>query len=131
MKETHPSAPRFSGADWYAVGELNLRAGSDLEQEIRAWLDQTLHPLDLSMEFLSRVHRSAREAASRALAMRAPAQKYGHIHVLVFAPRGNQQQGETWGFFRLEKLEACPENEILPDHSIEFYLYMEVQSEAP
>ena len=125
MKQLHSSPPKFSGTDWHPLGELKVRAGSDIEGDIQAWLTQTLAPLELQTDFASKILRSAREAAARALDAKENGIEYRHIHLLAFAAHNHRDKGQTWGFFRLEKLEASPTVGNLPDHSIELYLYLD------
>lgn len=125
MKATDTSSNRFSAADWQTLGELEVNAGSDIEQEIQAWLLAALGPLDLHNDVQSKIMRSAREAASQALEDRDVTGENGHIHLLAFAPHDYASKGQTWGFFRLEKFADHTEDQSLPEHSIEFYLYLE------
>jgi hypothetical protein len=73
---------------------------------------------------MNKVSKSAWEAATRAM-QTEQVNKFDHIHLLVFAPKCPGSKGQTWGFFRIEKVEIAPENENPGRHSIEFYLYPE------
>lgn len=124
MKHTNPSLPPIPGADWQALGELELSAGSDANAVIGTWLTEILIPLSLQSDFIDRVLKSAQDVAGRCI----QAEKmtaFEHIHLLVFAPWNNDAHGKTWGFFRIEKAGTHPANENSCDHSIEFYLYLE------
>jgi hypothetical protein len=130
MKHTNTSPHNFPATDWQTLGELEVRAGSDVERGIQTWLTQTLKPLGLHTEMLNRILRSALEATTRALELNSVTMEFEHIHLFAFAPPSHKFSGQTWGFFRLEKLEDAAEAQSLPDHSIEFYLYIEEQSDS-
>jgi hypothetical protein len=123
VKQLDSSPRKFSDTDWRRLGEHKVRAGSDLKGSITAWLTQTLKPLNLPTDLTGKILRSAYEAAARTLSESSPG--YGHIHLVAFASPGYQDKGRTWGFFRLEKLEASLAGPGLPDHSIELYLYID------
>jgi hypothetical protein len=125
VKHLDPSPPKFSGTDWQTLGELKVLAGSDVEAAIQTWLAQTLAPLELQTDFASKISRSAHEAAARALDAKENGIGHGHIHLAAFAPPNPRGRGQTWGFFRLEKLEGSATGQSLPGHSIEFYLYID------
>jgi hypothetical protein len=120
----------FSATNWLSLGELEVRTGSDVERIIQTWLIDILNPLELHVDLFNRVLRSASEAASRALQLNDVTMELGHIHVLAFAPHDYKSRGPTWGFFRLEKLEGNGQDQSLPHHSIELYLYIEGQPDS-
>lgn len=132
MKDMLSSPDPSSAANWKPLGELELRAGAEAtaDSAIQAWLADILAPLDLHTDLLSKILRSAREAAARALESSEKAVRYAHIHLLAFAPYGQRARGQTWGFFRLEKLDGSAPGQSRPDHSIEFYLYLEGRPEV-
>ena len=125
MKLHNPSPHKFSGAEWQTLGELEVRAGSDAERAIQAWLTETLQPLELHGDLFQRICRSAWEAATRVLQFNGSPMQHRHIHLLAFAPRNYRPKAQTWGFFRLEKLENPVAGQSQSDHSIEFYIYAE------
>jgi hypothetical protein len=51
--------------------------------------------------------------------------EFEHLHLLIFAPADRTVEGDTWGFFRIEKAGTSTTKENPSDHSIEFYLYLE------
>lgn len=112
------------GGDWQLLAELELPVGSSAEDAINAWLVEVLGSLDLQSHFLSQVLRSAQEAARRAMSSERAAE-FRHIHFLVHTPTQPVSDGQTWGFFQIEKT-GDPRNGGNPhDHAIEFYLYLE------
>ncbi len=120
-----PSSGQSSGNDRQILGELNLPVGSDAERAIHAWLLETLSPLCLDVDFLSRISKSAQEAVARATTLEHVVTDEGHLHLLVFGPSDLEPGRKTWGFFRIDKLDNTPGNKNPPDHSIEFDLYVE------
>jgi len=107
------------------LGELNLPAGTDAERAIHAWLLETLSPLRLDVDFLSRISKSAQDAVARAATLEHVVTGEGHLHLLVFGPRDLEPGRKTWGFFRIDKLDSASGEKVSLDHSIEFYLYVE------
>jgi hypothetical protein len=129
VKQLDSSPSNDYGADWQTLGELKVRAGSHIEGSIATWLTQTLRPLDLPTDLASKILRSAHETAARALDVRDDSLGYGQVYLVAFAPSNHRDGRQTWGFFRLEKLEASPTGGSLPDHSIELYLYLDGKSD--
>jgi hypothetical protein len=123
LSEPDQSIANSSKTDWQKLGELKLPFGVDAEAMINAWLSKTLAPLHLHVGFLNKVLASAREAATRAM-QSEPVMAFDHIHLLVFALRRLDPTGQTWGFFRIEKMDGAADVSR-PNHAIEFYLYLE------
>jgi hypothetical protein len=110
--------------DWQMLGELELPVSSSNEDVIYGWLSDVLNPLALQNHFLSQILQSAQDAARRAMrSEQAP--QFRHLHFLVHAPRYPASNGQTWGFFQIEKLGDSTEGGNSHDHTIEFYLYLE------
>ena len=122
--QTDQPTPRVSGTDWHVLGEFELPFGMDVHSIIHVWLSDILTPLDLDVNFLNKVSKSAEEAAVRAIQTET-VMKYQHTHLLIYISADRPSNGGTWGFFRIMKVETTAENEDPRDHSIEFYLYLE------
>jgi hypothetical protein len=112
---------RIPDGGWQVLGELTLPAGSSADERIRAWLTGILNPLQLPASLVKKILQSAQEASARAEA----SAKFEHIHQLVFAPMAYHSNGQTWGFFRIEKIQQSKEADSTPAHTVEFYLYLE------
>ncbi len=97
--------------------------GTDVPAIVSKWLAVILSPLVLHEDFVNKVLTSAKEALSRALPAANDA-RFDHLHLLVFAPIDLDARRQNWGFFRIEKLEHATDT-AAPDHTIEFYLYLE------
>lgn len=114
-----------SDTGWQALGELELTPGSNVEaDEVRAWLTVLLGPLLLHESFLNKLLRSAQEYSLRALHSNTDAAN-GHVHLVIFVQQDRTMRGDTWGFFRIEKIDNAEQNPLHPDHAVEFYLYLE------
>ena len=104
---------------WNMLGEIELPAGSNANMSIGSWLTELLAPLSLNEHVLHKVLRSAEEYVGRALAQKVY-RGFDHIHLSIFAPHEPTSTANTWGFFRIEKIDGT-------DHTVEFYMYVEGQ----
>jgi len=115
-----------SAPSWQMLGELILSAGSKPDELIALWLKELLAPLALHENFLTRVLQSAQKYAGRALRADVAADaQFNHIHLSLFGPNERTSKGQSWGFFRIEKIDSANQNRPHPDHTVEFYLYRE------
>ena len=124
-KAVHPIA-NDSDSGWHLFGELELPIGMDTHSTVNAWLLKTLAPLNLHTDFLHKVLKSAEDAAVRAMQTEAVLNRQ-HTYILIYIPACRPMNVQTWGFFRIEKVGMAAKNEDSPDHSVEFYLYLEGQ----
>lgn len=124
MNPIESNSRDLSGGGWQVLGELELTLGSNVEDEVRAWLTVLLLPLLLHESFLNKVLRSAQEYSLRALRSNSDAAN-GHVHLVIFVQQDRTLRGDTWGFFRIEKIENAEQNPLHSDHTVEFYLYLE------
>jgi hypothetical protein len=128
VKHIDSSTDYVSKTGWRILGELELPIGAEADGLVSAWLAEILNPLGLHTDFLNKVLKSARDAAVRAVMVESAESAFEHVHLLVFIPKKKASElnmGQTWGFFRIEKMEISRENGDPSDHSIEFYLYLE------
>jgi hypothetical protein len=123
MNNSNPSH-NIPDTDWQMLGELELPVGSSTEDAIHAWLSEVLDPLALHAHFLNQIVQSAQDAAGRAMRSERAAE-FRHLHFLVHAPKHSASNGQTWGFFQIEKMGDSTEGGNSHDHAIEFYLYLE------
>jgi hypothetical protein len=126
VKHTDTSLLQISEVGWQLVGELRLPVGSKNDDTIHNWMTEILGPLQLQRTVIDKVLQSAKETAARVVHFET-ATKFAHVHFLVFAPVNSASKGQTWGFFRIEKVEFAKSFKDLPDHAVEFYLYLEGQ----
>jgi len=113
-----------STSRWQILGELMLPVGSDINELISARLTELLAPLELHENFLKRVLKSAQNYVGRAMTPDEGV-PFGEIHIYIFGPNERTSKGQTWGFFRIEKIDSHEQNLAHPDHTVEFYLYRE------
>jgi len=128
VKQYKPSPNKIPATDWQLLGELELPVGAEVNGVVSAWLAKTLNPFKLHTDFLSKVTKSAQDAAVRAITSERVQMEFEHIHIRIFTPAKNPSElykGQTWGFFRIEKVGMSTKNGNPHDHSIEFYLYLE------
>jgi hypothetical protein len=111
---------------WELLAELELPLSTDQNETIHEWLDRILKPLDLYEDICHRVERSLQEAASRALNVHLE-KKTQHMHLKVYLPKEHVSKGKNWSFFRVEKAKELSEEEQIPYHAIELYLYLETR----
>jgi hypothetical protein len=115
--------PQDSVSGWQVLGELRLTPGVDAHHTVDKWLGVILSRLELQEDIANKVLQSAWEAVERALRA-AQTTRFDHLHVLVFVRADLTTKHQSWGFFRIEKVETESVNEN-PDHAIELYLYPE------
>jgi hypothetical protein len=123
MKYIEPSAQPVQHQGWQLLGEQVLPIGTDLQDAIGDWLVQLLRPHQLHEAFLNKLIDSAKEAVLRA-SYADPVEQTGHLHILVYI-RNGASAVQTWGFFRIEKIEELKDGQDVPGHAIDFYLYPE------
>ena len=123
MKPMDPSSQPVQGPGWQLLGEQVLPVGADLQDAASDWLVRLLRPHRLHEDFLNKLIDSAKEAVLRA-ALVDTVEQTGHLHVLVYI-RNGPSAVQTWGFFRIEKIEEPNDGQGVPGHAIDFYLYPE------
>ena len=113
------------GFHWQILGELKLPMDPETAAgALSTWLTELLAPLNLHADFLNKILESAQAATTHGFQAEGGL-KFEHIHLIILVPQERELKGRNWGFFRVEKIEDTQEDNIAPDHSIEFYLYLE------
>ena len=97
----------------------------DVDTTIHKWLLEILKQLELPTGFFNRLTTSMQELAVTLLKPGSEKKEFEHIHLLVFARRKQTESPNSWGFFRIEKVESAIHENGRPDHAVEFYLYPE------
>ena len=123
MEQSSIPLSHGTGAGWQLLGEIELPV-SPHGDTIHTWLVELLAPLNLQDDFLKQLLSSAQDATLRALHSNNGA-LFEHIHLYVFKPSEDGLQRNTWGFFRIEKIDSEEQNNDHPDYAVEFYLYLE------
>jgi hypothetical protein len=118
------NTPTTPETDWQVLGELDLHIGTNIAEEIRAWLTGIIAPLNSSANFLDRVLKSAYDTSMRSL-QSDNTLTFEHIHLSVLAPQEIISDGKNWGFFHITRIENQEEDAPGINHAIDFYLYLE------
>lgn len=125
MNITDSSLFSVSKPGWQLLGETQLLADATADT-INTWLAQILGPLNLQPDFVKQLLLSVEGVSLRAIHSNTSLE-FEHVHLCVFAPIDVKRNGNTWGFFRIEKIDSMEPNQDEPDHTVEFYLYLEGQ----
>ena len=123
MKHMDPSSQPVQEPGWQLLGEQVLPVGADLRDAISDWLALLLRPQQLHEAFLTKLIDSAKEAVLRA-AHADSVEQTGHLHVFLYI-RNGASAVQTWGFFRIDKIEELKDGQDAPVHAIDFYIYPE------
>jgi hypothetical protein len=109
---------------WRLLGEIELLVGAAGNDHIYMWLVETLRPLKLNDRFLNKILASAELAAvvDRRAGIEAA---HEPMHLLIYTPEDSPSNGQSWGFFRVEKKSDLQSADLNPKHAIAFYLYRE------
>ena len=107
------------------MGELKLKAGSNPNGTIKAWLMSILNDFGPTDDLVSRLLGSLEETILRVLSSDGMEGQFDHIEIVVLAPAGQASQGHTWGFFRVERTSTNTKIEDIKGHFVEYYLYLD------
>jgi hypothetical protein len=118
MNINHPTP------NWQTLGEFELPIDASTDAAVHAWLAEILVHLNLSSDFLERVLKSAQESVGHTFQSDAE-NVLSHIHISILVPCGHIPSGRSWGFFRIERIEASEDSSDERHHAIDFYLYVE------
>lgn len=110
---------KYTGSGRKLLGELELPIGAKADETIIAWLTELLSPLNLHADFLNKVLKSAQNSAAHILLTESAA-KFEHVHLIIFVPSDPISKEQTWGFFRIEKIESTKTDENSPDPQTDF-----------
>ena len=108
--------------DWQMLWELELPLGADARLMFNSSLSEALAPLHVPAGLSDKILQSAEEATTRAMHAEEM-RRHQPTRLLIYIPAGSPLHPQTWGFFRLEKIETGGVNSCI--HSIAFYLYRE------
>jgi hypothetical protein len=110
--------------DWQILGELELPLDVNKHSMFATWLLDALIPLNLNADFLNKIRKSAEDVAVRNMQAEIVIQPQ-RTRLLICIPAYRPLNVQTWGFFRIEKVELAAEHENFANHTIEFYLFPE------
>jgi hypothetical protein len=120
-----PQHNHLPQTDWRKLGELKLRAGSNPDRSIKTWLTHILSDFSLPNDLVNKLLRSMEDAAVRVLVPDGVEAQLEHLEIVVLAPEDMISQGQTWGFFRVERTSTDSEADDSLGHSIDYYLYLD------
>lgn len=112
--------------NWRKLGELKLQAGSNPDGSIKAWLTHILSDFSLPNDLVNRLLKSMEDSAGRVLRSEALSE---HLEIVVLAPAYLVPQGQTWGFFRIERASADSQLDGTKGLCVEYYLYLDQKTE--
>ena len=124
-----PQHNHLPQTDWRKVGELKLRAGSNSDGSIETWLIEVLSDFSLPGDLVNRLLKSMEDSAGRVLIPDGTEAQLEHLEIVVLAPAYLVPQGQTWGFFRLERASADSQCDATKGHCVEYYLYLDHKTE--
>jgi hypothetical protein len=113
--------------DWQILVEIELPLDVNARPTLDAWVLNALIPLNLHVDFLNKIRKLAEEVTARAMQTEM-VMRSQRTRVLILIPANRPSDVQTWGFFRIEKVELAAENKNSPQHTIEFYLFPEDSS---
>lgn len=113
--------------DWQILVEIELLLDVNARPTLDAWVLDALIPLNLHVDFLNKIRKSAEDIAARSIQAETVI-RHQRTCLLICIPTNRPLNVRTWGFFRIEKVELAAENENSPNHTIEFYLFPEDSS---
>jgi hypothetical protein len=126
VNHTEESPHPTSDSAWRIFGKLELPVGGYTDSESNTWLAQTLDPLNLNNDILSKICKSIQVATTRVLDAK-PDMGLDHFHFLVLIPANHSLNGQAWGFFLVENIQDTAPANRFSNFEIELYLYEEGQ----
>ena len=84
-----------------------------------------LEPFRLPEEYVSKILKSIEDTASRVLSRDTVEGQFDHLNIVILTPAGQPPDRQTWGFFRLERMESKEKSADSKSYHIEYYLYPE------
>jgi hypothetical protein len=119
MNQTNPS--RKTTSVWQNIEEIMLPVSSNDSDAILSLLEEMLGPLQLPVGLIDRIVKSVQEVAGRAM---MGGLRMERIYLSVFVPANYGILRGTWGFFRIERINAGDDNNS-PSYAVDLYLYPE------
>jgi hypothetical protein len=125
VKHVDPPRPDIPRTNWQTFGQLKLRAGSNLNGTIKAWLMKALTKFSLPDDLVSRLLASIEDAAARVLNPDIAEGQFDFLEIVMLIPSLQIPKGHAWGFFRVERASTDPLNESAKGRCVEYYLYLD------
>jgi hypothetical protein len=125
VKHVDPPDPLIPRTNWLTLGQLKLRADSNPDGTLKAWLVYTLVDFSLPDDLIRRLRASVEGAATRVLSPDSGDGQFDFLEIAILVPSLPTSKGHTWGFFRVERASRNALNESANGHCIEYYLYLD------
>lgn len=125
----HVDQPRshIPRTNWQTLGQLKLRADSNLNGTIKTWLMKALTKFRLPDDLVSRLLASIEDATARVLSPDIAEGQFDFLEIVMLVPPLQTSKRHTWGFFRVERASTDPLNESAKGYCVEYYLYLDKQ----
>lgn len=125
MNFTDPLHDPHPRTNWQILGELKLRADSNTNGTVKAWLNHLLSGFSLPDDLVSRLLKSMEDAAVRVLIPDGAEAQLEQLEIVVLVPAVLVSEGQTWGFFRVERTSTVSNVRNSQGHCIDYYLYLD------
>jgi hypothetical protein len=125
VKHVDPPQPQIPRANWHTLGQLKLKADSNPNGTIEAWLIKALAEFSLPDDLMGRLLASIEDATARVLYPDSGEGQFEFLEIVMLVPPLQTPKGHTWGFFRIERVSAEALNENAKGHCVEYYLYLD------
>jgi hypothetical protein len=125
VKHVDPPRHDIPRTNWQRLGQLKLKAGSNLDGTIKSWFMNTLRDFSLPGDLVSRLLASMEEAKARVLRSHSIETQFEYLEIAILAPAEETSKGHTWGFFRVEREAIDSQIESVKGYCVEYYLYLD------
>ena len=125
MNSIDPPHHHVPGMNWQRLGQLKLHSNSNPDGTIKSWLEKTTNDFSLPADLVSRLVASIEETMTRVLSPDSVDGQFEYLEIAVLVPTGQASNGQSWGFFRLQRVTADSQIESARVHCVEYYLYLD------
>ena len=123
MNTTSSALTTASRPGWQLLGQIELLADATTDS-VSTWLIACLASMNLPPDFVTILLDSVHEVTLRVLDPNGGTDNK-HVHLAILALKQRSEHSNSWGFFRIEKIDDTEWNKTHPDLTVEFYLYLE------
>ena len=127
IEPPHDHLPRHG---WQILGEMQLQDNANSNDIIEHWLTSILAPFHLPNDFVAKIRTSIEDAVVRILSPDTAGRNFEYLEIVVLGPSEQTAKGNTWGFFRLERVSTDSQIESAKGHCVEYYLYLDKKAGA-
>ena len=130
VNSTDPIHNHLPRNDWQILGKLQLRDHSNANGTIDHWLTGILTTFSLPDDLVGKIRTSIEDAVVRILSPDTAGRNFEYLEIVVLGPSEQTAKGNTWGFFRLERVSTDSQIESAKGHCVEYYLYLDKKAGA-